>query len=70
MFRNAHDRPVIVLHNYCGSDGMLKWLRGPYRRVCSAWPLAMASCAGELEGAVPTRSPSTESPVICAYPRV
>jgi hypothetical protein len=35
---------VLVAHNYCGSDGMLKWMRKPAYRAqlgLGEWPLAM-----------------------------
>eukprot|EP01052_Picozoa_sp_SAG31_P002892 SAG31_NODE_105_length_25008_cov_17.439399_5_plen_415_part_00 len=55
MFRAEPARPVVVAHNYCGSDGMLKWMRRPSYRAqlpLDKWPLAMMSSAGELEGAI------------------
>lgn len=55
MFSVAPQRPVIVLNNYCGSDGMLKFMRKPLYRSYTGvdqWPLALMSAAGEMEGAI------------------
>jgi len=49
-------RPVVVVHNYCASDGMLKWMRREsYRKhtALAEWPLCMMSSAAEQEGAIP-----------------
>eukprot|EP00971_Amphidinium_carterae_P073510 1453466-Amphidinium_carterae.1 len=56
MFKAVPRRPVVVLHNYCGSGGSLKWMRHlSYRtHTCvGQWPLAMMSASAELEGAIP-----------------
>mmetsp|Transcript_31596 Transcript_31596/g.73671 ORF Transcript_31596/g.73671 Transcript_31596/m.73671 type:complete len:453 (-) Transcript_31596:171-1529(-) len=56
MFEMAPSRPVVVLHNYCGSGGALKWMRQrSYQTYTSLrqWPLAMVSSSAELEGAIP-----------------
>lgn len=55
MFAAAPNRPVVVLNNYCGSDGMLKFMRkDSFRKYTgvNAWPLALMSAAGEMEGAI------------------
>ena len=55
-FARRPERPVIMLHNYCGSAGMLKWMKRPSYRThtgLARWPLAMMSSSGELEGAIP-----------------
>lgn len=60
MFQAAPHRPVLMLHNYCGSGGMLKWMRREsYRKrtPLSSWPLVMMTAAGELEGAIPGLMP-------------
>merc|ERR1712228_412566 len=52
----AQRRPIIVVHNYCASDGMLKWMRRESYRKHTAlgeWPLCMMSAASEQEGAIP-----------------
>jgi hypothetical protein len=60
MFQAAPKRPVLILHNYCGSGGMLKWMRRPsYRKhtPLASWPLSMMTASGELEGAIPGLMP-------------
>jgi len=60
MFEEAPHRPVITLHNYCGSYGMLKHMepnRIKYREQGGGeldyWQLYSISNSGEYEGGIP-----------------
>ena len=56
MFARHPARPVVAIHNYCGSYGMIKHME-PARRLkfreLDRWPLFCATAAGEYEGAIP-----------------
>lgn len=57
-FSSSPLRPVLTIHNYCGSYGMLKHMDPDhldYRRdgLLDSWPLYSISNAGEMEGGIP-----------------
>jgi len=56
MFARHPRRPVVALHNYCGSYGMIKHMEAGRREAypeLDGWPLYCATAAGEYEGAIP-----------------